>query len=176
MRAAFFGLQIFAKYLRDCEILLRIDNTTAIAYINKMGGQRKRKQHATILTATPMKMILEERKEKREKLDKTGKNDKSVPKKVIKDKKKKHIKQKSYKRNFLQESSSESEDEEHLCDDDSDDEMNVDDENYNKCIICEEFGKNELWYRCTICGLWAHAICSGWDSPNGYICDLCDQK
>ncbi|CAH2105277.1 unnamed protein product [Euphydryas editha] len=38
MPLAFFGLQIFAKYLRDCEILLRIDNTTAIAYINKMGG------------------------------------------------------------------------------------------------------------------------------------------
>ncbi|CAH2084854.1 unnamed protein product [Euphydryas editha] len=117
------------------------------------------------------------KRKKSAKLDKTGKNDKSVPKKVIKDKKKKHIKQKSYKRHFLQESSSESEDEEHLCDDDSDDEMNVDDEIYNKCIICEEFRKNyELWYRCTICGLWAHAICSGWVSPNGYICDLCDQK
>lgn len=72
------------------------------------------------------------------------------------------MKQKSYKKKFLQESSSESEDEEHLCDDDSDDEMDVYDENYNKCVIYEEFGKNnELWYRCTICGLWAHAICSG---------------
>lgn len=36
--AAFLGLQCFAKYLNSCQILLRIDNTTAIAYINRMGG------------------------------------------------------------------------------------------------------------------------------------------
>lgn len=38
--AAYFGLMVFAKNLRDCQILLRIDNTTAISYINKMGGVR----------------------------------------------------------------------------------------------------------------------------------------
>lgn len=36
--AAFIGLKIFAKDLYDCQILLRIDNTTAISYINRMGG------------------------------------------------------------------------------------------------------------------------------------------
>lgn len=36
--AAYLGLKCFAKNLRDCEILLRIDNTTAISYINRMGG------------------------------------------------------------------------------------------------------------------------------------------
>ncbi|CAD6206426.1 GSCOCG00012690001-RA-CDS, partial [Cotesia congregata] len=36
--AAFFALKCFASEARDCEILLRIDNTTAIAYINKAGG------------------------------------------------------------------------------------------------------------------------------------------
>ncbi|XP_057338526.1 uncharacterized protein LOC130676391 [Microplitis mediator] len=36
--AAYFGLQCFAEDKRDCEILLRIDNTTAISYINRMGG------------------------------------------------------------------------------------------------------------------------------------------
>lgn len=36
--AAFLGLQCFAKDLSNCQILLRIDNTTAIAYINRMGG------------------------------------------------------------------------------------------------------------------------------------------
>lgn len=36
--AAFFGLKIFADNLSNCEILLRIDNTTAISYINRMGG------------------------------------------------------------------------------------------------------------------------------------------
>lgn len=154
-----------------------IATTPTIAPSSK-SGQRKRKQHATILTATPMKVILEEKEKKKiAKLKKTAKDDKSKPKKVVKKNKNKRMKQKSYKRKILQESSSENEDEEHLCDDDSDDDMNVDNENYNKCIICEEFGKNnEMWYRCTICGLWAHAICSGWDSPNGYICDLCVQK
>lgn len=36
--AAFLALKSFARGLRKCEILLRIDNTTAIAYINRMGG------------------------------------------------------------------------------------------------------------------------------------------
>lgn len=36
--AAYFGLKCFAKDLRDCNILCRIDNTTAIAYINRMGS------------------------------------------------------------------------------------------------------------------------------------------
>lgn len=36
--AAFFGLKVFAKNLQNCQIVLRIDNTTAIAYVNRMGG------------------------------------------------------------------------------------------------------------------------------------------
>lgn len=36
--AAFFGIQCFAKKLNNCNILCRIDNTTAIAYINRMGS------------------------------------------------------------------------------------------------------------------------------------------
>ncbi|XP_071578071.1 uncharacterized protein [Temnothorax nylanderi] len=36
--AALFALKSFASEYRNCEILLRIDNTTAVAYINKMGG------------------------------------------------------------------------------------------------------------------------------------------
>lgn len=121
-----------------------------------------------------MKTILEDKEKKKlGKLKNTEKYDRSKPKKAVKEKKNKQMNQKFYKRKFLQDSSSETADEEQLCDDDSDDEMHVDDENYNKCIICEEFGKNnELWYRCTVCAMWAHAICSGWDSPDGYICDL----
>lgn len=38
LKAAFFGLKCFAKGYRNCQILLRIDNTTAIAYINRMGS------------------------------------------------------------------------------------------------------------------------------------------
>lgn len=36
--AAFIALKLFAKDLYDCQVLLRIDNSTAIAYINRMGG------------------------------------------------------------------------------------------------------------------------------------------
>lgn len=36
--AAFFGLKCFATNKSNCDILLRIDNTTAISYINRMGG------------------------------------------------------------------------------------------------------------------------------------------
>lgn len=36
--AAFIGLKTYAVNYRNCQILLRIDNTTAISYINRMGG------------------------------------------------------------------------------------------------------------------------------------------
>lgn len=40
--AAYFGLRCYAGDLSNCNILLRIDNTTAIAYVNRMGGTRFR--------------------------------------------------------------------------------------------------------------------------------------
>jgi len=38
--AAFHALKSFTQDVNDCQILFRIDNTTAISYINKMGGTR----------------------------------------------------------------------------------------------------------------------------------------
>lgn len=38
--AVFNGLKTFAFNLSNCEILLRVDNSTAIAYINKMSGTK----------------------------------------------------------------------------------------------------------------------------------------
>lgn len=38
LKAAFFGLKAFAKDCYNCEVLLRIDNVTAIACINRMGS------------------------------------------------------------------------------------------------------------------------------------------
>lgn len=46
LKAALFGLKCFAKDLTNKEILLRIDNTTAIAYINRMGGVQFTHLHA----------------------------------------------------------------------------------------------------------------------------------
>lgn len=36
--AAFMGLKSFCQNCQDINILLRIDNTTTISYINRMGG------------------------------------------------------------------------------------------------------------------------------------------
>lgn len=38
LKAAFFGLKCFAKDLKKCDILLHIDNVTAISHINRLGG------------------------------------------------------------------------------------------------------------------------------------------
>lgn len=38
IKAAFFALKCFAQDLKNCDVLLHIDNTTALAYINRMGG------------------------------------------------------------------------------------------------------------------------------------------
>lgn len=38
LMAIFLSLKCFAKHLQNCTILLRVDNTTAISYINRMGG------------------------------------------------------------------------------------------------------------------------------------------
>ncbi|CAH2086588.1 unnamed protein product [Euphydryas editha] len=38
LNAAFRALKTFTSNVQNCEILLRIDNTTAISYINRMGG------------------------------------------------------------------------------------------------------------------------------------------
>lgn len=60
-----------------------------------------------------------------------------------------------------------------LCDDDELDDLPSEDN--EKCVICDDFSrKNELWYRCTQCSRWAHALCSGWDTPENYVCDFCD--
>lgn len=38
LKAVFNSLKCFAKDCRSCHILLRVDNTTAISYVNRMGG------------------------------------------------------------------------------------------------------------------------------------------
>ncbi len=37
---AFNALRSFANDLRSCSVLLKLDNTTAVSYINKLGGTR----------------------------------------------------------------------------------------------------------------------------------------
>lgn len=61
-----------------------------------------------------------------------------------------------------------------ICDDNEDDDtFNIFDKNVDICLVCGEYGQNELWYRCTVCGKWAHADCSGVDNAENYVCDFC---
>lgn len=41
LHAVFLALKCYAREEESCDILLRIDNTTAISYVNRMGGVRK---------------------------------------------------------------------------------------------------------------------------------------
>lgn len=40
MKGAFYALKSFCKTFKNCHIRLRLDNTTAVAYINHMGGSK----------------------------------------------------------------------------------------------------------------------------------------
>jgi hypothetical protein len=71
-------------------------------------------------------------------------------------------------------SDDDSADERNICDDSDGDGTECGEEKYLFC--CELGVENEMWFRCTVCGLWAHSLCSGWDSPKGYTCDLCLKK
>lgn len=104
--------------------------------------RKSRKQHATILTSTPIKEALIEKENKKMKKTEIWKGKGQG----------KLIQKKGAKRRLLQ--------------DDEDAE--------EKCLVCNDFGrKNEIWFRCTSCGSWAHAECTGWDSAEGYVCDIC---
>lgn len=45
LKAALFALKSFTKEVKDCEIILRMDNTTAVAYVNRMGGVQHSNLH-----------------------------------------------------------------------------------------------------------------------------------
>ncbi|XP_074102142.1 uncharacterized protein LOC141529496 [Cotesia typhae] len=45
LKAALIALKCFAADLRDTDILIRVDNTTTMAYINRMGGVRYAELH-----------------------------------------------------------------------------------------------------------------------------------
>lgn len=78
------------------------------------------------------------------------------------------------KRKKLEESESEEEiPVNELCNDDELDDVDPNDVQ-DRCLICDDFSKkDEYWFQCSMCGRWAHELCSGVDSPVGYICDFC---
>lgn len=149
---------------------------------------RRPKQHSTILTSTPLKDLLQEKEfKKNEKLEKNkGKTNKgkglkdakrniidSLDKSSIEEPKIADITTRKKLRTKLSkkqtESSSESDIDMEICSDSENHETDL-----NVCLVCNDYGPNsEVWYRCTTCGQWAHQLCSGKDTPRGYICDFC---
>ena len=45
------------------------------------------------------------------------------------------------------------------------------------CVICNEYGKTETWYACSICRKWVRAECSGLaladSKQKAYVCYFC---
>lgn len=180
--------------------LIKLPEKTRV--INTRQGRKK--QHATILTSTPLKEDLIEKENKKMKKkegiqkEMQNKNKKATGqgKKITSVKKgpaeteaqKKKWKGKGQgkktkvakkgpekaKRQVLQDSNDTSVSDvgtNDLCQDDEDDDA---EDAGNRCLVCNDFGRNnEMWYRCTSCGLWAHAECTGNDTPEGYVCDIC---
>lgn len=139
--------------------------------IKNSQGNRK-KQHSIILTNTPMKDVLQQAQNK--KVAKLAlKPKKKCSEKNEKPKQRRKSRKNACKRKIKIESSSEEDNDKVVFQDSSDGEDGVFTVEDEICIICGEFGQSEVWYRCIICGKWAHAQCSGYDSPNGYICDFC---
>ncbi|KAG7294875.1 hypothetical protein JYU34_002823 [Plutella xylostella] len=137
--------------------------------------QGRKKQHATILTSTPQKENLLEKEIN--KMKKKGGKEKEKTWKGKGQGKKTKVQKKGpekAKRQVLQEQNETSVSDvgtDDLCQDDEDDDA---EDAGNRCLVCDEFGRNnEMWYRCTSCGLWAHAECTGWESAEGYVCDVC---
>lgn len=118
-------------------------------------------------------------REKKQKLQEKAENAKKKKTANLQKSKKKRVNETSRALSF--DSDSQSDDGEamkDLCDDSSE----CEDENFEDptdpnevCIICNEVGYGrQLWYRCTTCGKWCHALCSGWDTPSDYVCDFCN--
>ncbi|XP_031338333.1 PHD finger protein ALFIN-LIKE 6-like [Photinus pyralis] len=130
---------------------------------------KRRKQKSEILTSTPFKATLEEKQRKREAKEAT------LERRATK---KQKPKKKSHVRKVFDSSSEDEIDESKLCDDDELDDMdsqNMMDFEGNEgesCLVCGEYGKDEIWYRCVSCGGWVHKMCSGKDSAVNYICDV----
>lgn len=153
--------------------------------------KQNKKQHSMIITATPVKSLLDQSKLKKEEKEKKKEEAKKrkIEKQLEREKKTKKInkgrpikksskapKKKTCRRRIhFEESSSEEEvDDKDLYDDNEDDDLvDLFSADTEMCIICGEYGSNELWYRCVICGKWAHSECSGNDSPENYTCDYC---
>ncbi|KAJ3655330.1 hypothetical protein Zmor_014465 [Zophobas morio] len=143
----------------------------------KTNTRVSRKQHAIIITGTPNKEALVQKETK--KMMRTNKNVAGAKTGMTKKRKSKVADIKKVKKRVFQDtvSSDTSDSDTDMTDLRPDDDTDIEEELENKCVICDDYERdNELWYRCVLCGLWAHAECSGYESAEGYMCDLCHAR
>lgn len=105
---------------------------------------------------------------KKEKIDNSKIHNKGIITNSIKAKTDNKIMKKLTVRKKLYSSSSEEETVNDFCNDTSEEE--IDEFDNEICIIRNEFGKSEIWFRC---GVWAHKECTGHNDYKTYICDFC---
>lgn len=141
---------------------------------------KERKQRKKLLslqiTSTPVKKALEEKQaEKEAKKHKKEENQRKRNEKRM-DKEMKNAKKGTKKgvRELFTEYSSDSSVSVQYADDDDEDSDIVGEE---LCMLCNEYGKSEMWYACAVCRKWAHAACSGLSPTEAklkaYVCDFC---
>lgn len=158
----------------DIETLNKVlTQLTPLPHIRKGKGKGKKTQQSEILTATPLKEVFQEKAKKRKEKEKR-----------TKDKNFKKIKEAKKNLRFSSDTSSE-DDVPYDESGDSDleiieikDRVNLNTQNergdQSLCTICLEEGKlREVWYRCRLCGGWAHEACTGCDDASRYRCDFC---
>ena len=102
----------------------------------------RQKQRSEILTSTHLKVVLQEKQRKRaaKELGKQGT-------------KKQRYAKKARVRKVFDSSSEEESDGKNFCDDDELDDVDPQDIDFDRnegepCLVCKEYGKKEMWYRC----------------------------
>ncbi|KZS05450.1 Uncharacterized protein APZ42_031346 [Daphnia magna] len=50
LKAAFFALRFFTEFNRDCTIALKLNNSTAVCYVNRLGGSRSKSLNSIALS------------------------------------------------------------------------------------------------------------------------------
>lgn len=146
--------------LKECHV--NLSEIFPIPKRNIKNTKQRRKGCSQVLTSTPVKDDLIEKQLKREK--RTQAEQKRIKAKVPKITKVK-------KRLVVSSSSSDTSTEMQLDDEGLEDK---DSSEEDVCLVCNEYGKGaETWFRCTMCGRWAHKACSGVNKAKCYVCDFC---
>lgn len=148
----------------------------------KVSKRVRSKLPSMVLTSSPVKLHLEQKKKLKEDLiqSKILKKEVRITKQKIKQekaliKKKNMVKKKLFKdkyatrKNFSKSSSDEEEPQYIITDDE--------DSAEEECMYCTEPYKNdkngEKWIRCMKCERWGHEICAGVDDYKSFTCEFC---